>query len=252
MSLIKRTLVLTILAFTTQSLIVRHDIPDEQFIELAKQYNQICHFPMGEGTLIGASWILTAAHVAEALKRDRENGIDASVICNGQEYTIEKIIIHPSYKFTQFEIQHDIALIKLSNRVDEVLPIKIYKNEDELGKKITIVGAGDMGNGLTGPQKWDKITRAATNKIDFVDTQWIAFTFDAPDSKEVTEFEGVSGPGDSGGPAIVKIEGDHYIVGVSSNQRNSETSGPGRYGVKEYYARVSSYAEWVEKVMAKN
>jgi len=67
--------------------------------------------------------------------------------------------------------------------------------------------------------------------------------------------EGISGPGDSGGPTLI----DLCVAGVSSAQRvvidvddeGRETGGPGRYGVIEVYTRVSSYLPWIRAATAR-
>jgi len=224
-------------------LIVRDDIPDKRFIELAKKYPQTCHLPMGEATLIDSSWILTAGHIGRDLIRDMNNGYSPTVKCNEKKYPIEKVVMHPHFDDTPDGIVNDIALAKIKVTVKDVVPARIYSKLDEVGKKIVIVGMGDVGTGLTGPQKWEKVTRAATNIIDGVDSAWIHFTFDSPDSINVTELEGVSGPGDSGGPAFCDIDSVRYVVGVSSHQISQ--NGKGRYGAIEYYSRVSSYRDWI-------
>lgn len=61
--------------------------------------------------------------------------------------------------------------------------------------------------------------------------------------------EGISGPGDSGGPAFLEIDGVIFLAGVSSWQDNRAQGGrQGVYGVLEYYARVSSYVGWIDEV----
>jgi len=57
-------------SFICQSLIVRHDIPDGKFVEEGRKHPQLCHFPMGEGVLIGEKIILTAGHIGNDLARD--------------------------------------------------------------------------------------------------------------------------------------------------------------------------------------
>ena len=43
------------------------------------------------------------------------------------------------------------------------------------------------------------------------------------------------------------------LVGVSSGQSTRATGGrEGRYGVTEYYVRVSSYLDWIEQTIEKN
>lgn len=94
-------------------------------------------------------------------------------------------------------------------------PPTAYAGSDEIGKEIVIVGKGDTGTGLSGPLSADGILRAATNRVDDIFDGQIVFDFDAPDSEDVTDLEGVSGPGDSGGPAFLEANGTRYVVGIS-------------------------------------
>lgn len=241
------TLISTICLIIFPGLIVRDDVPDAKFIALAQQYPQLCHLPMGEATLIDSSWILTAGHIGRDLMHDMNNGYTPTVKCNGKEYPIENVVMHPHFDDTPAGVINDIALVKIKGAVKDVVPATIYSQRHEVGKTITIAGMGDIGTGVTGPQKWDKITRAATNIIDGVDSAWISFSFDAPGSEHATALEGISGPGDSGGPAFCDIDSVRYIVGVSSHQISK--SGKGRYGAVEYYSRVSSYSDWIAKTI---
>jgi hypothetical protein len=230
------------------SLIVRDDVTDDKFIELAKAYPQICHFPMGEGVLIDSSWVLTAGHLGRDLLMDMERGFSPTVKCNGQELAIAKVELHPHFEDTPDGIINDIALVQVKGIFPAVSPAKIYTGQDETGKKITLVGMGDMGTGLTGPLKWDKLTRAATNMVDASDSLWISFAFDPPSSPKATEMEGISGPGDSGGPAFIESGKDRFVAGISSHQLSK--NGKGRYGAVEFYTRVSSYKDWITKVIS--
>jgi len=72
---------------------------------------------------------------------------------------------------------------------------------------------------------------------------WITFKFDAP--PESTDLEGISGPGDSGGPALLEVDGKAYVIGVSSANDDAGAEGPCRYNSTEYYARVSPTVEWI-------
>ena len=233
-----------IISLASMSLIIRHDVSDQQYIALADKYPQVCHLSDGEATLIKENWMLTAAHVATFLFEQLENEETPQVSIGDRKLDVNKVIIHPNYKLTRTSIENDIALIQIKEKVTNIPLAKLYDKEEEKGKEITIVGRGDFGTGLSGPVKRDKITRAATNRIDKVYNQWLVFSFDNPESENVTELEGISGPGDSGGPAFIDIDNNRYIVGVSSNQRNNGKSGV--YGVIEYYARVSFYRKWIE------
>jgi len=202
---------------------------------------------MGEGTLIDSSWVITAGHIGRDLSRDLENGYSPTAVIDDKEYRIEKIFVHPQFK----PIVNDIALVKLQKKIASNRYARVNSDRDEVGQAITIVGRGDVGTGLTGPQKWDKVTRGATNIIDGADSSWIWFAFDAPDSPKTTDLEGISGPGDSGGPALVERDGTLHLLGISSHQLG-EGKKKGTYGVTEYYSRVSSYYGWIAETMRKN
>lgn len=237
-------IVLILLVCTAQSgktIIIRHDTNVADHIALAERYPAVCHFPDGEGTLIDTEWVVTAAHVALGLRRVQERGQSVTVMCAGMIYHIDTIVVHPEFR----PINHDIALVRLQNPVKSVTPVPVCTSVDP-GAMITIVGRGDFGTGLTGPVSMDKILRAATNLIDGLDEQWLWFDFDNPFAADVTALEGVSGPGDSGGPAFVDQYGKTYLAGISSHQRSDGK--PGRYGAVEYYTRVTQYIAWINEV----
>lgn len=63
--------------------------------------------------------------------------------------------------------------------------------------------------------------------------------------------EGVSGNGDSDGPAYVKDGNNYKLLGVSS-RADSWFYDVGEYGVTELYTRVSSYNDWIQQVISAN
>ena len=144
-----------------------------------------------------------------------------------------------------------LLLLSYANPFKGISPLPLYSQTDELDKIVTFVGRGDFGHGLIGPDQVDGKMRIATNRIEKVDEQWLVFKFDAP--PEGTELEGISGPGDSGGPALMKTGEGWAIAGISSGQisrlPSGENLGEGRYGVWEYYTRVSSYLPWIDSVV---
>jgi hypothetical protein len=113
---------------------------------------------------------------------------------------------------------------------------------------LVLVGYGDFGDGVTGPVGNDSRVRAATNRVDEATERWLKLAFDPPGTTRATELEGVSGPGDSGGPAYLEGAAVETLVGVSSGQSTRRAGGPGRYGVVEYYVRVSRFIRWIEGV----
>jgi hypothetical protein len=239
-----------LLAAPTSAIIIRHDRADALYVQLAESLAGLCHLnlqvgsgpPDGEGVLIDPCWVLTAAHVAVEIRP----GHGLTVVGHGitADVAADEVFVHPERE----QGPHDIALVRLERPVTELDPVPIYRRQDEAGMPILIGGRGDFGTGETGPTTNDGQLRAATNRVDEAMGQFLVFRFDGPD--RATELEGISGPGDSGGPAFF-IDGDEKsVVGISSGQDTEETGGrEGVYGVVEYYARVSFYLDWIDGVL---
>ncbi|MEL7354390.1 MAG: trypsin-like serine protease [Cyanobacteria bacterium J06560_5] len=215
----------------------------------AQMTPEICDRTDGMGTLISPTWILTAAHVATELSPESTLKFLAA------PYAIQQIVIHPDFVNwgddnwgdSHQVAQNDIALIALTKPVRNVEPISLYSKTDELKKSMTFLGSGDFGNGLIGPDSVDAKLRQATNRVEEMNDEWLVFKFDAP--PEGTDLEGISGPGDSGGPALLPVDDGWAIAGISAGQ-DSQGLGEGYYGVWEYYTRVSQYLDWIESVIA--
>jgi Trypsin len=245
-----------------QAIVVRHDRDEQDFLNLGK------HFPStvtlrradgrsglgDEGTLIAARWVLTAAHVATEL------GPGDLVEIHGKIHRIKRVVCQPDWH-KDADMQTDIALVQLATPVTDVVPARPYSGTDEEGMIATFVGRGGIGTGLTGPLTEDRRIRAATNRVEstrdvfpaiakHAEGSQLRFRFDAPGDPHVTLLEGISGPGDSGGPAYIKRRGVLYVIGVSSGQDNRPTNHQqGRYGVFEYYVRVSHFSDWIHRVI---
>lgn len=108
------------------------------------------------------------------------------------------------------------------------------------------MGNGIFGNGRDGLSEDDGKIRGATNTVIEATEISVAFLFDTPET--ATDMEGISGPGDSGGPAFVEMKELLYVVGVSAYQRSNGFK-EGHYGVTEYYTRVSSYLSWLSDII---
>jgi hypothetical protein len=230
-------------------IIIRHDRPDEAYRALGERFADV-HAVVtgsadgrgwrGQGTLIGPTWILTAAHVV------RRDG-DYEVQVDGRSYGVARIVLHPLFSLGAGV--HDIALIELAEPVESRRHVHLYRDADGGGLEVIKIGAGGFGDGVTGYREGDGVLRGATNRVAVVEEWRLEFVFDAPGSEHVTELEGIAGPGDSGNAALIESGGRLLIVGVSSHQRSSDDV-EGKYGAIEVYERVSFYAEWIDQVIS--
>ena len=231
-------------------IITRHDVEDSAYLELGARYAAALVGmnlgaeggpPDGHGVLVAPGWVLTAAHVATEVEPGHE------LSAGGARHAAAEVILHPEWDGGAGD---DIALVRLATAVPNVAPVDLYEANDEVGRTVIVVGRGDLGTGLTGPEGNDRRLRGATNRVDGADEGLLWWRFDAPADRGVTTLEGISGPGDSGGPALVDVDGRVFVAGVSSSQSTRATGGrEGVYGVTEYYVRVSVYADWLERTM---
>jgi hypothetical protein len=219
-------------------IIIRDDRADARYLALGAQFPAECSIGRaGEGTLITPDWVVTAAHVARGSSSPTVN-------FDGVEYKIAAKFIYPNWQDMQ---PNDIGLIKLAEPVIGITPIRVYEGTDEAGKQVIFVGRGGTGTGLTGPTHEDRQKRGATNTVESVDHDWLHFTFREPAS--ATDLEGVSGPGDSGGPALIEKSGKYFVAGISVWGQPGK-NGRGTYGAQEGYTRVSSYIGWIKNTLS--
>ncbi|NKB88515.1 MAG: trypsin-like serine protease [Acidobacteria bacterium] len=230
-----------LVAMPATGIVIRHDVPDERYVELGARYPAVCKVGrrMGDGTLVGPQQILTAAHVARGLVRNPSE----VVICEGVEYGVVAVFIHPDWTDMG---PHDVAVVELDAVVPGVAPLALYAGSEEAGAQAVMVGHGATGAGNSRTRSEDGRRRGATNVIEEATDRHIRFHFDAP--PDATELEGIPGPGDSGGPAILSVGGVDYVVGVSSLGEPGD-NGPGTYGANDYFVRVSTHLDWIRDAL---
>ena len=217
------------------AMIIRHDVDDDEYLQAENAYPAVFDVFEGRGgvaTLVAPQWALTVGHVGQDIPQGHQ------VTIAGQSYTVKRVILHPDWEIRRLEM----ALVELDRPIEGVDPIPLYNQGDEQGQIVTFVGRGDSGTGLTGPVSRDHRLRAATNRVERTEGSMLVFRFDAPGDENVTPLEGISGPGDSGGPAFLETADGLRLAGLSVA---SSGRPKGRYGVWEFYTRVSPEVQWV-------
>ena len=241
---------LLILSFALQApaILIRSDREDSEYTELANRYPSavILNAPDGEGVLIADRWVLTAAHMAKAMQ---EMKAPPRLQVGGREYQIQSYHLHPDWR--KGNPVSDIALIHLKRAVTSVDPTPIYRQKDEGGKTVIIVGhgyTGKIGEKPLPKELWDKKKRAAINTVDRVSPRVLGLKIKPPD--EASDLQGAAAPGDSGGPAFVETPAGFFVIGIGSATDDANANGiVGDVGDWEVYARVSAFATWIDGVI---
>lgn len=246
------------------AVLIRHDVPDSAYLVPASEFPALVDLPHeGHGVLISDQWIVTAAHATQMMGHPVDE-----VVINGRRRSVEKVIVHPGYKrgpkvplkgdtapfMVVMASNDDIALMKLSEPVDDVTPVAMYRTSDEQGNLGKLYGKGATGDGLNGQDMHSShrgLLRRAYNCVSSGDGKWLTYRFDA--GPQGHSLEGTSGGGDSGGPLLIEADGKWTLAGLTAWQfATGDISDfkPGRYGQVSYLVRISHYAEWIDKVTA--
>lgn len=246
----------TLLAAPAEAIVIRHDVDDRAYRGDAADYPFLFALyrtrtgvPDCVATLVAPQWAVTAAHCTEdeALVQALQRGTGHPVEIGGRTFSVDRVERAPSPEGGR---RVDLALVHLSRPVEHVRPISIYRAGDEVGRVVLLPGWGDRGNGQIGVQESDGALRIAENRVDAARDGLLVWEFDNPASAvgRALALEGISGPGDSGGPALIMTPGGWQTAGVSSGQRTFGRP-EGLYGAEEFYVRLSEFAAWIDRIV---
>lgn len=250
----------TLFSAPADAIVTRHDVDADAYrVDVSDHQALASLFETPEGnrdcvaTLIAPQWLVTARHCTEdpALDGLVEKGEFTVKFADGREIPIAAIERMPVEEGPSQRT--DVALLKLARGVTDIAPIPLYDGASgsELGRVAFFPGWGRTGDGEAGLGEEDGLFRIAENRIDSTFDRFLVFRFDDPRShiERALPLEGVSGPGDSGGPALLPTPHGLRVVGISSAQRTYGMD-EGRYNVEEYYVRISAVRDWIDRVIA--
>ncbi len=213
----KTTLIsLIIISFISFSGIIRHDVPEQDYIDLAAQSQfdcsgriiQLSDSSGGSGVLISPKHVLTAAHIFinsdqvpdtsfvngkriiiyHTTNQRTAPASDFVVKFGKHEYQGKSIYLHPEYSSSVGN--YDMAIIELEKEVSAINPVKRNRSFNEMHSKFVGVGFGASGI-ANRPQTVKSLAKkiAGQNVVDSVGGYLVAerpammfFDFDHPEN----------------------------------------------------------------------
>ena len=202
------------------------------------------------GVLIDKSWVLTAAHCVQGMSAQ---GIQVAVgawdltAFTGSRTPVRSIRIHPQFSSTS--LYNDIALVELSVP-SAIQPIALFSGESVdntpptlLGKLVTVLGWGvaDSTTSWYYPEILRQVSLpvvadSTCNDIyinPVLPSQFCAGYWEGKDACE----------GDSGGPAVVQVDGHWVHAGIVS----AGVSCQEYFGWYGKYTRTSAYLSFIRQ-----
>lgn len=229
------------------------------------------------GVILSDNLILTAAHCvtddtlaprpAKGLGVGIGNDLNLVNIYNKGRIQVDKIFVHPDYNVSGKDTTHDIAIVRLAERIDfESEGIRPACLLQETGNGIRDYGEiTATGWGSVSKMNFNYITRTWSGykaSLQLKEATFKDISSESSTCKEnnklicigpVKEGESVC-KGDSGGPLHYRLEGNTFVVGVTSFGSTKKV-GPFEIQacVKDAgYTRVSSSMNWIKSIVSLN
>ena len=243
------------------AIITRHDTGYTRYY--AREWDYPAVFPLGTdgflhtcvASLIADTWALTAAHciqesgMAQAISSEEGYVVKISQ----QSKPVAEYYLHPAWQggVSGSPSETDLALIRLHSSVDGVKPLSLYAGEAEAGEQMTFLGWGYTGTGNHPRRTRDGQLRKAHNRVVAVSEAWLRFDFESPtQSQSALPLEGVPGLGDSGSPALLRVDNRDCLAGVAIGELGAPSANDwGKYGARVIYQRVSRQLAWIQQVI---
>lgn len=237
----------------------------------------------GTGELLfGGQAVLTAAHLFSAGTADVRVTFETAT--GSQTVTSSQVGVHPAYDADNGN--HDLAIVWLNDHAPANADrYNLYRDGDEIGRTMTIVGYGLSGSGDTGGLDSDTASPLRLKAQNAFDAEGDALKLalggtmawtPAPGTQLMADFddgsvardalgllanrhdlglgqnEGLIASGDSGGPAFIDglVAGvANYITSISYGTARPDTDAVvnSSFGEIGAWLRVGAYQQWIDQ-----
>ncbi|MBA3314524.1 MAG: trypsin-like serine protease [Planctomycetaceae bacterium] len=246
---------------------IRDDRPDASYLSLATNYPSVGLIQnplfLASGTLIGADWVLTAAHVIVGVPANQY-----SFTVGGATYFGAEVFVEPTWTGSLYA-GNDVALIRLASSVTNVAPARYSGATSEVGRVGTYVGYGATGTGTTGATIPGGVQRAGQNVLDVTadffngpgtpanrtySDRILMSDFDSPfdpsessiGSPNPLDLEFNVASGDSGGGLFIDFGFGDLLAGVTSFLAFGDDTANADYGDFSGATRTSSHVAFIQ------
>ncbi len=264
----------SLIATPVRAGILRHDVPRDEFVALGAQpafrsvvaitrarSGQSTASVIGSAVLVAPRWVLTAAHVVDAL-----DSASYRVTLDGDTVLIDSLVRHPQYHATKDSLYVDLALLHLVRALPREAVASLSTRRVTSGTAIVSVGYGRMA-AANDPSATNSGSRHAfQNVIDTLGAgnaprSFIGSDLDHPmdstmsttGSPQAMSLEGNINGGDSGGGLFVSDAGRWRLAGIAAmssydRERLEAFSRFGFYGSLSFWTRLDNQLSWIRSI----